>query len=190
MQSTRRRTFGSRGKTKGTTRSFMVLSVLFSALACRSHSGIFGLGAVGKPAPSSASDAYGVWIGYCTNTATLFRMELEPSGRGHCAHVARNKKPSVYDIENWDIKDDLLIVTLQPSARSHESPCMSFKGRFHRSWIDFEVEIQESEHSISKYPGLVLRREDLFEEQLAELRSQMKDGAVERVSSFSVSNNN
>jgi hypothetical protein len=87
-----------------------------------------------KPAPQTAKDLPGVWIGFDKDDLTFTRLELRADSTGYCARVVptvpglHSYGVQVYRIDRWSVKggDDLILDVVPISSNADP---VYFKGR-------------------------------------------------------------
>ena len=86
-----------------------------------------------KPAPQTAKDLPGVWIGFDSDDLTFTRLELSPDSTGYCARVSppsptlHSYGVDVYRVDSWSVKGGEVIFTLTPISSGADR--VYLKGR-------------------------------------------------------------
>jgi len=98
---------------------------------------LFGANAVvaekKRPAPQTAKDLIGVWIGFDQDDLEFVRVELRPDSTGYCAQVSpadsslHSYGVQVYRIDKWSVKGGDIIFDVTPVSSNAEP--VHWKGR-------------------------------------------------------------
>jgi hypothetical protein len=86
-----------------------------------------------RPAPQTAKDLIGVWIGFDQDDLTFTRLELRADSTGYCARVSPGDTSlhsygvQVYRIDKWSVRGGDLILNSTPVSSNAEP--LYLKGR-------------------------------------------------------------
>jgi hypothetical protein len=86
-----------------------------------------------KPAPQTAKDLPGVWIGFDSDDLIFTRLELSADSTGYCARVSppsptlHSYGVDVYRVDSWSVKGGEVIFTLTPISSDADPAYL--KGR-------------------------------------------------------------
>jgi hypothetical protein len=68
----------------------------------------------------SAQDLVGAWIGFDKDCVFFYRITLENRGRGKCEVLYGEKSIDSYNVDDWRVVSNKLVVTVSPVNRSSE----------------------------------------------------------------------